>query len=388
MVNPEGDPIQLRLLAGRGDRPTFLLAPSTKPVSVGTQGDWVVTAEGVGPIHFFLAFDGTHVYLTPASQGHTVLLGGVPLGTGWTVAAVPSDLRFAGARVALERAWPSAPGPDDAPAPLSTVSDGGALFEAAQRALQDIPLEFEPPKPVHARPFDATLAGPQPSSRPTSETPREAPLSATITMERNSSPLARRISLPPGGATMTAGPGLDMLAGALPSAVEGRNSQAPSTPDPPGAPASRSWQEASIPKKITLALMPFAIAASYYLLFHVPARAPATRPAASTGAGPVVTPASAHAATQDALVPREIGEVAPPSASSSIQPAPAVPGKGTSPRSKVAARTAERAALDAVAAGDFRTAADDYAGLAAAHPEDTSFKDAARILNEKAAHGR
>jgi predicted Zn-dependent protease len=46
-------------------------------------------------------------------------------------------------------------------------------------------------------------------------------------------------------------------------------------------------------------------------------------------------------------------------------------------------RTAERMALDAVAAGSFDEAANLLTALSAAHPDDPSYKEAARILREK-----
>jgi hypothetical protein len=404
MVSPEHEPVQLRLIVGRGDRTTFPLDISTKPVSVGTQGDWSVTAEGVGPVHFFLAFDGSHVYVTPASQAHTVLLGGVPLGTGWTVAAVPSELRFAGARVALERAWPDVVPAEGQSMGMSTVSDGGALWDAARRALQDIPVEPEAVKPAAGRPFDGAFDGTQ-KLAPPPEATRDSGFGSTLTMERNSSPLARRISVPPsGGATMTAVGGPGDAASDLPTTLPGMESRRPSRPpSSEGKPPKRkgAWQEASTVQKIIVVLLPFAIAAAYQMEFHPPrgprassaptgqvgaAGSPATVTSTASTARDVDAPASLTTDAPASLVTAAPASTAPSRPARAVAAAPAKVGGSSSKPQGV--RTAERAALDAVAAGAYADAARDYDALAAAHPEDTSFKDAARILHDKATRSR
>lgn len=402
MAGPEHEPIQLRLIVGRGDRTTFPLDISTKPVSVGTQGDWVVTAEGVGPVHFFLAFDGSHVYVTPASPAHTVLLGGVPLGTGWTVAAVPSELRFAGARIALERAWPNVVPAEGQSMGMSTVSDGGALWDAARRALQDIPVEPEEAiKPAAGRPFDGVFDGTR-KVAPPPEATRDAGFGSTLTMERHSSPLARRISVPPsGGATMTAVGGLGDGASDLPTTLPGMESRKPSAPPSSnGEPSARkgAWREASTVQKIIVVLMPFAIAAAYSMEFHPP-----RGQRAASGTKPQIAAASPAPATVTSLAPSTVRDSeavvdapaspvkdAPATASSRpVRPLAAALAKtGAASSKSQGVRTPQRAALDAVAAGAYADAAREYEALAAAHPEDTSFKDAARILHDKATRGR
>jgi hypothetical protein len=65
------------------------------------------------------------------------------------------------------------------------------------------------------------------------------------------------------------------------------------------------------------------------------------------------------------------------------QPAtPDVPPRATPP--SAGKRTPEREALDTAAAGAFEDAAKRYDVLAASHPDDPSYKEAARILRAKA----
>ncbi|MBX3209655.1 MAG: hypothetical protein KF764_31770, partial [Labilithrix sp.] len=70
-----------------------------------------------------------------------------------------------------------------------------------------------------------------------------------------------------------------------------------------------------------------------------------------------------------------------------VAPAPAVtpsaaPAKGEAPR------TAERRAIDAVAAGSGDAAAAQYDALAKENPDNPAFAEAARILRARAAEAR
>ncbi|HSO38461.1 MAG TPA: hypothetical protein VLT33_38290, partial [Labilithrix sp.] len=51
-------------------------------------------------------------------------------------------------------------------------------------------------------------------------------------------------------------------------------------------------------------------------------------------------------------------------------------------------RSAERRALDTAASGLDRSATEQYEALAAAHPDNLAFREAARILRERGANGR
>jgi hypothetical protein len=68
----------------------------------------------------------------------------------------------------------------------------------------------------------------------------------------------------------------------------------------------------------------------------------------------------------------------------------ATPKQATAPpktagRSTSGGRSPEREALDVAAAGSFEDAAKRYDALSAAHPDNTAYREAARILHAKAA---
>lgn len=53
------------------------------PLSVGTQGAWLVRAEGVAPIHGYLFFDGKTLFVSSATPASPVMLQGRPVGSAW-----------------------------------------------------------------------------------------------------------------------------------------------------------------------------------------------------------------------------------------------------------------------------------------------------------------
>jgi lysophospholipase L1-like esterase len=71
---------------------TFKTGQARPPLSVGSQGDWAVSAPGVVPLHFWLQFDGRDLYA--ASGDGTAYLDGAALGPNWTVVRERAELRF------------------------------------------------------------------------------------------------------------------------------------------------------------------------------------------------------------------------------------------------------------------------------------------------------
>jgi lysophospholipase L1-like esterase len=71
---------------------TFKTGQARPPLSVGSQGDWAVSAPGVVPLHFWLQFDGRDLYA--ASGAGTAYLDGAALGPNWTVVPERAELRF------------------------------------------------------------------------------------------------------------------------------------------------------------------------------------------------------------------------------------------------------------------------------------------------------
>ncbi len=425
MAGPERA-IQVRVLAGWSETGVFTLTAGTKPVSVGTQGQWIIFGEGVAPVHLYFAYDGTSVYVAPASPAQTVLLAGMPLGAGWATATVPTEIRFGGVTLALELGAATALPPSSGPSSPNTVSDGGALWEAAQRAVQAATAAgVQPPQPVASQPFAPPVQGPGPGA-----------LASTIVMVPNPagailndalSPLPPPAPLVQGTALAPSGPGFAISnqrqsvppgAMAAPTMMPSETALAPEwAPQPQGerpTPASTEatakpgfWQSTSTPKKITLLLMPLVLVASYYLLFAEPPRPPPVakqaKPPATATATTATSVATSVADNKERNEASE-GKPAGPGAvalettttttrtgSSSSRGADAhheaLAGNGPGPAGK-SGKSAERTALDLAKSGSYDEAAKAYDALAAQHPEDPTFKDAARILHDKATRSR
>jgi hypothetical protein len=371
MAGPERDAIEVRVVRARTEHAAVTFTPGvpTQPFSVGTNAQWSVLGDGVGAIHLFLGFDGQMVHVVAASPGMPVLIGGGSIGAAWVTVPVPCEIHFGGASLMIRRLGVVPANSDVVP---STLSDGGALLQAAQRAAGD--------------------ASPAPLSR-SSPAPRRKAFGSTMLMDQR--PSLPAADPPPAIAPMPI----------LERARAPRN-ELPGEPSPQDAPPSEPtkgyWNSASTVKKATLILMPFALASSYLMLRNdprgqptviaVPPRAPAPR--ASTNA--VSTAPSAEANVRrsaPAVAVSAVAIAAAPSAVDGAQGGARQSPTDGSPASRLAAvfvparqgrRTPEREALETVAAGSLEDAARDYDSLAVAHPDDPTFKEAARILRAKA----
>ena len=160
----ENELIEISLLSGQSDRQSITFTPGTpaNPVSVGTAGQWNVTGEGVGPVHVYIVFDGRSVHVASAAPSAHVLLAGAPVGASWMKAPIPCELRFGGACVIMRyaRATGAAHAEEE-----RTVHDGGALWQAAQKAVQDaIDKSARSPAPGRGPPRPA--ASSLPPARP------------------------------------------------------------------------------------------------------------------------------------------------------------------------------------------------------------------------------
>jgi hypothetical protein len=387
--------IEISLLSGRSDRPTLTFTPGTptNPVSVGSDGQWRVSGDGVEPVHIYLVFDGRQVHVALAAPGSGAQLAGARVGADWTLAPVPCELRFGGACLILRYA----------PRPVSaqeerTMHDGGALLLAAQRAAASAgaPSALQAPQ----------LGAQYPTARPAAGAPaglgRTLPLKGAPARVLDAHEEATTLRAPRVGPEHGAQPANEPLQQEVtriaPQPLAPRATRpepAPGTlaPVPPPAPAAAPstaraaagalayWRDASPVKKTTLVLMPFALVGSYVIFQDAPQ--PAPRAATPSSAAARQTAVVHDAGTVAAVATTEVaGEgsgdspATPPAASSSDpRTEPARPAAGR--------RTAERAALDAVAAGSFDEASKLYADLATAHPDDPAYKEATRILREK-----
>jgi hypothetical protein len=364
--------VEIILSSGRSDRPSVLFAPgvATQPLAVGQTGDWRVFAEGVGPVHLQVGFDGTEAYVARPSQELAVYVGGHPIEPGWTRVTLPCEIRFGAACLVLRRATRSG-----APAELpSTVYDGGATFEAARRAAQSSP--------------ELGRGGAGPGVGPAQEaTADQAP--STLRMAHAG----------PGGlgpAPTPVPPSPAPRANERPSvAVAAAAAAASPAAAPPAAAGAAGiaayWRSASPVKRITLALMPLALGAAYFMFQDAPPparpRAPAAGSAralpASSPAVASVAPAPGPQASAPAAAPTPTAAAAPkpeadrPAVEAAASKAAPAPGK----------KTAEREAIDLAAAGSYDEAARRYDALASLHSEDPAYKEAARILRAKAGQG-
>jgi hypothetical protein len=153
------------------------------------------------------------------------------------------------------------------------------------------------------------------------------------------------------------------------------------------------WRQASLPKKAIAILMLPALLGALLTL----------RPASSARASSAVASASSTAGASQTSAPRASGSAPAASASAAVAPAAvasaavasaggasvaataeAVPSKAT-PAGLRETRSAERRALDTVASGLDASAAEQYAALAAAHPDNLAYSEASRILRARAA---
>ena len=360
MAAPEREGVEVRVVGARAERSaiTFALGMPTQPFSVGTSGQWSVIGEGVGPVHLFLGFDGERVHVVAASPSLPVQIAGSPLGGTWVTAPVPCDIRFGGACLMIRRVSSGAIAGNPEAVP-STVSDGGALRQAAQRAADSGAKAGTSSPPARSPPkgFGSTMLMEQrPSGGPAAGPPPPAPEARAA---------------PPLGLTEVAAPGM----------AAARDE-----------PKKGYCQSASLVKKITLLLMPIALSLTFLMLrkqSQPEATGPGRLPAASANRNApesrTAAPASA-AVRSTAVAAASVARLEAPSASSSSRPVATVAPRPQPPSAPAtaSARTPEREALEAVAAGSIEEAARDYDSLATAHPDDPNFKEAARILHAKA----
>ena len=358
MASTEGQAVEVRIVGAKAEPPSFVLAAgiATQPFSVGGAGQWVVAGEGVAPVHLFIGFDGQRIHVVAASPSLPVLLAGSRVGGTWVAAPIPSEIRFGAACLMIRSAAPSGVLAHPDPVP-STVSDGGALLQAAQRA--------------------AGLGG--------AAAPARKDFGSTVLMQQR----------PPSSVAAAATQVAPVEPAAPPPPESPGQEEAVSEPAR-GDSAKAMWKAASPVKKITLALMPVAVLATLFMLRDEPTKRvrPAGIPSAQTKSatpGPVApldrSPSEAGAAKADARAVRSNSEVALAVIPSSAAPSSLASALKAPPAfvfAKAGQRTPEREALEAVAAGSFEDAAGDYEALASAHPDDPTFKEAARVLHAKA----
>ncbi len=469
MLPNEAKDVVLRLLNGRSEQRELVLRGGRErpPFAVGQESAWRVEAGHVAAAHVMLAFNGATLYVC-ALPGEKALLDGEPLRTRWVEAAVPSDLRFGGARLSIGgRAGPEEETQLPAPRPsrdeeitcfdedrlraalAASIPNGEITFiaeveipAAARRPHVPIPAKTRGPLPV-APPVLAdrarTLAAPPIAELADSARTQAAPPIAEVPGPRTSDDEQEDDEEAPSTMPPTS-PSDGLLAMAPPSFSFGRTFAAvrsepgparPSSPtiaipfEPPasprvgdslaaiessalaisgentagplpaqgGGPRGRvleAWQQASGPRRLLAVLLAPAVIGGLLTLRSAPAP---SHP----------SPGADTAVTRDAVGPEGSSPAATPVAAAPVTATPDPATKGVAaptpaqatppdrPKSAVGlheTRTAERRALDTVASGLDSAAADQYEALAAAHPENVAFREAARILRARGATAR
>lgn len=168
--------------------------------------------------------------------------------------------------------------------------------------------------------------------------------------------------------------------GAAPGGVPPQPGSAKETALKLKAQAAKAWHEASIPQKAILVLLPFAFIAMFSLMGGGQSKKPAAKSAKSASTLASAAPAASAAPVAPARKPAVPAPA--PAASSAAKPPATSPHKT---RSKKGAKTPERLAVDAVAAGNYQEALKRYQALAAAHPERAVYQKAINILKQKIA---
>jgi lysophospholipase L1-like esterase len=101
---------------------TFGPGQAREPLSVGSQGNWIVSADGVASVHLWLRFDGQRLYVASAGAGAPTYLQSLRIDSGWHEVGDRSELRFGNAclRVSSRPVDPltAAPPPRTAPVRL------------------------------------------------------------------------------------------------------------------------------------------------------------------------------------------------------------------------------------------------------------------------------
>lgn len=140
--------IILRIVNGRTQLPTrsFTRGEPVPQFSVGSRGDWIVSAPGVASFHVLLMFDGEHVFAASADPAAApVYLGSTPIGNTWHPVTSATELRFGEARLVVAREASLAP-----PA-------GASPPRPPKPEARDVPL---PPVTVRQAPQTAKHTGP------------------------------------------------------------------------------------------------------------------------------------------------------------------------------------------------------------------------------------
>lgn len=406
--------LEIRRGAGEPRSLTLEVGQELPPLSIGSGADWRVDADGMEEVHAFVYFDGQQLHVQSAVPARPVRVNGRAVGTEWTSIAAPSTLAVADARLvfcplsqasAASTAGGGAMPRSRAPTPFGEDAPTRMQMPAARdddEATGHIEVPNFDDEATRALPVPQAakmMAARRPTPAPGGQAP-PAPLPAPVAAQA-----------PPPGAPPVLGP--DLLAPAPLFAPP------PPPPPPPedvpphlqtttkpalrtdGSKLAKAWRETSLVKKATLVLLPLAFVMVIFGFEDDPAppkakQKPAASASSAQGEDEPPKKKKPKKADDDDSTPAPSATTAPTPSHSASAPGPTPPGPGPapspstsasapgSPKTDPAKKSAEREAVDAVAAGQYELAAKLYEQLAKDHPDVPAYKEAARILRAKA----
>jgi hypothetical protein len=127
--------IVLSVIAGSSAQMSRVFTPGmpVSPFSVGSCGDWKISAPEVDGAHFYLAFDGQRLHIAAVSPGSNLFVLGVGIGTSFVPLAVPCNLFFGGACIAVTNAASAA---SARTVPVAVLPRSGDLPDLSAQAMQ------------------------------------------------------------------------------------------------------------------------------------------------------------------------------------------------------------------------------------------------------------
>jgi hypothetical protein len=376
----------IEIRRGSGNPRHVELSPGTtvNPMSIGMMGDWRVEADGMLDVHAFVYYDGKSLFVQSADARNAVRVNGKPVGPDWSPITPPCTLAIGDARLVYCPASQASAAPSAAVPASARPAAGRAAFDEDAPTRADFrPDDYDDAVSTTRTPApdeDATGSipiPPAPGGLPHEGTGEDNETTRALPLPVMPSPMMGAPKPPPPPMGMAVGMGVADASG-------------PIAAPPPAAPVvekpkpldqlKKGWKEASLPKKAIAVLLPVAFIMVIFGLDDDPKPAPANKPAPSASASEK-TAKTVEKPTKKTAEPEDIDEP-PPAPSTTGKPAPSISAKTPSPAPSQ--KSLERAAVDAVAAGSYESAAKMYEELAKAHPENPAYKQAAKILRAKA----
>jgi hypothetical protein len=360
----------VELRVGRASPRGLRLAPGRRipPFTVGRRGTWCIDASGVADVAAHLEFDGESLLVACAPDGNA-LLDGRPVGPAATVVSPPAVLALGEARLLVDR--------DDR---TNDVVPCEAILAAAAETASG--TRVMPPQVTRLMPLATTRV--MPMETLIAERRSEAAEKAFFDADAASPGIPSRVDRKDGHDAIAReghGDATEHLSDG--SVIELRRR------------ANRLVVGAVLTVPVVIGLAMLSVRAEHRFRAAVTShegstadsaqsngvgREPATGVAPTAGAAPLAAPAAAETAPAGSPLASDVGSGVVPSGTARA----AVQASGS--RSPAQHASAERAAVDLVAAGDYAQAArayDDLASSRAATPAASTFRDAARILRAR-----